>query len=373
MKRNSVARWAVHGLLAAGMFATPEFLRAQAGPPAGPGSYAPPAGPRPAGPVPPAGAPGAPLPAGGPMGAGPGGPVQAGPGGAAPGGVPRQVPPPVAPFQLSAMEEQELERLLVVWESRSNQIKLLECSFRLWEYNPEFRNETEQAGKIKYRSPDQGMYQVEFVKAPGAGGQASWQRTKGLHWTCNGKSVFEFRYDQKTLVEHELPPEMQGAGIQNSPLPFLFVAKADQLKRRYFMRMLPPPQEQQGKQIWLEIYPKYQQDAANFRRAELILTSQTLLPFGMKLEFPNGKNHSTHVFTDYKINQGQGFQLGNLLPQGLMGNDRDFTPELPDEGGWRKETEAAVTPASVPAPPPGGNTGGSGGIFGKIFGQKPKS
>ena len=44
-------------------------------------------------------------------------------------------------------------------------------------------------------------------------------------------------------------------------------------------------------------------DAANFRRAELILSTKDFLPIGLKLHLTNGKSQTTHVFKDYKLNQ----------------------------------------------------------------------
>ena len=74
--------------------------------------------------------------------------------------------------------------------------------------------------------------------------------------------------DKKQLIERKLPPEMQGKAIADGPLPFVFGAKADQLKRRYWMRDITP-EEDIGKRIWLEAVPKLQQDAANFQKATI--------------------------------------------------------------------------------------------------------
>ena len=52
----------------------------------------------------------------------------------------------------------------------------------------------------------------------------------GEHWVCDGKSVFEYRHDQKQLVERPIPPQLQGKAIVDGPLPFLFGAEAAKLK-----------------------------------------------------------------------------------------------------------------------------------------------
>ena len=85
------------------------------------------------------------------------------------------------------------------------------------------------------------------------------------HWLCDGKSVFQYRPAQSKSRSTRLPRELQGKAIANSPLPFLFGAAAKDLRRRYFIRIITPLDVQD--QIWLEAYPRNQQDAANFHHA----------------------------------------------------------------------------------------------------------
>ena len=84
----------------------------------------------------------------------------------------------------------------------------------------------------------------------------------GEHWVCNGTSIYEFRHGDRQLRETKLPPELRGKAISDGPLPFVFGAKADTLKKRYFMRLVTPPGVTD--QIWLESLPRFQADAANF-------------------------------------------------------------------------------------------------------------
>ena len=72
----------------------------------------------------------------------------------------------------------------------------------------------------------------QFVETPGE--PTEW-------WSCDGKSIFEVRdKPQKLVVERPLPPEMYGKAITDGPLPFVFGAKAEVLKIRYYMRIIPP-------------------------------------------------------------------------------------------------------------------------------------
>ena len=58
---------------------------------------------------------------------------------------------------------------------------------------------------------------------------------------CDGKSVFEYRHQDKHLVERPIPKELQGQSIVDGPLPFLFGAEAAKLKARYWLRIAEHP------------------------------------------------------------------------------------------------------------------------------------
>ncbi|HYW80031.1 MAG TPA: TIGR03009 domain-containing protein [Thermoguttaceae bacterium] len=237
---------------------------------------------------------------------------------------------PAAPFRLTPQQEADLDRMLTAWEQNNQKIRTFASDFTRWEYDPVFgdpnKPKSQSDGKLKYASPDKGMFHVES-KPP-------------EHWVCDGKSVFEFNGEKKQLIEHQLPPELQGKAIANGPLPFLFGAEAAKLKQRYFMRIVTPP-EVQGKQIWLEAIPRYQQDAANFRMVELILNSQDMLPYGLQIYEPNGKNRTVYQFRDIVTNDPFGFLKGNPF--------QPFTPL-----GWKKIVEPAAQPRVTLQPGAGG-------------------
>ena len=65
--------------------------------------------------------------------------------------------------------------------------------------------------------------------------------TQSEQWLCDGKSIYQFDYTQKLVTEYVMPPEMQGKGIGDGPLPFVFGVEAQKLKQRYFMRIITPP------------------------------------------------------------------------------------------------------------------------------------
>ena len=239
-------------------------------------------------------------------------------------------PAPAAPFVLTPDEQAQLDQVLAAWEQRGTKVKSFESKFTRWQYDQVFGKETTDQGEVKYASPDKGAFQV-------LGEQPE-------HWICDGKSIFEYKFVTKQLIEHKLPPELQGQGITDSPLPFLFGSTAAQLKQRYFLRLVTPPNVQG--QVWLEARPRYQADAQNFQRAEVILASATMLPAAIQTHEINGKTRTVYKFERPQVNPSD--PLRGLDPLRIF--DRDpFKPSLPR--GWTKVVEEA--PASQAARPAG--------------------
>ena len=212
----------------------------------------------------------------------------------------RPEPPPV-PFVLSSQEQMELDRVLEAWQQRSNEVKSFECTFTCWEYDATFADRTHpdkasfiDHGILKYAAPDKGLFKVEGDKEKDPKGQRDEQ------WICDGKSVFKFETPKKELHEFPLPPALQGKGITDGPLPFLFGAEADKLRKRYYLRVITP-RDTQG-EIWLEGYPRFQQDAANFHHAQLILLAKGMVPSAMQIYETGGNNRKVYKFDDVVIN-----------------------------------------------------------------------
>jgi len=210
-----------------------------------------------------------------------------------------QQPAPLTPEQQAA-----LERLLAAWEARNAAVTTWSCTFHKWEYNAwspadgggERLAFSESSGEIKYAAPDKGLFRVKDSTQWNPETRRYEKRTgdTGEHWVCNGTSIYEFRHSERQLRETRLPPEMQGKAISDGPLPFVFGAKADTLKKRYFMRLITPPGVTD--QIWLESLPRYQADAANFSKVELILQARDLMPFAIQVFKPGGQDRDVYQF-----------------------------------------------------------------------------
>ncbi|NLX94801.1 MAG: TIGR03009 domain-containing protein [Rhodopirellula sp.] len=221
---------------------------------------------------------------------------------------PQQVP---ARFQLTPHENAELNRALKVWEQASNQVKTFESDFHRFTYDAAFGDPTKpivDQGHLMYSAPDKGMFRVEGPRPE--------------HWICDGKAIFEYNFQSKQLVEHRLPPELHGKAISDGPLPFLFGANAEKLKQRYFMRITTPP-DKNGKEVWLEAYPRFQQDAANFQSADVILSVGGMQPTAVQIWEPGGKQRKVYEFKGIQVNQKNlfGFLKGDPFVARLPGLD----------------------------------------------------
>jgi len=230
--------------------------------------------------------------------------------------------PSAPPFVLTPAEQARLDQVLKAWEEHSAKVKTFESKFTRLEYDGVFSDDPSRPrfvdeGDVKYAAPDKGMFQVVG------------QRPE--HWICDGKSMFEYDFQKRQLVEYKLPPEMQGKAITDGPLPFMFGGTAEKLKRRYFLRIVTP--ENVRGQVWLEARPRFQEDADNFQRAEVILDADSMNPVAIQTHQPNG-NRTVYKFDEPKINVKD--PLRHLDPLNLFEKD-PFRPHLPH--GWTKIVE----------------------------------
>lgn len=258
---------------------------------------------------------------------------------------------PRAEFTLSPQEEAALDQLLLDWERAGKAIKQFEVTFTRLEYKqnviangrigPEKQaNEPVQTtGEIKYREPDKGLY----VARDDQGAEVD-------HWVTDGKTIFLFNPEKKRLEAHQLPRELQGKGIADGPLPFLFGTEAAKLKARYWLRVDPPGSNPKPGQLMLEAVPKFQQDAQNYRRAQVILDAQSLTMLGLQIYHPDGKSRTVHVFGTPVINPKFQFL------------QKDFSKPKTPEGWMFFPVPAPVEQPAAPRAAARPNAGSSRGV-----------
>jgi len=264
-------------------------------------------------------------------------------------------PQPPAGFQLNPLEQAELDQLLNAWEVESNKITSFQCAFRRWEYDmafsPLINNElaplNKNLGELSYNKPDKGSFEIKEINtfqqeqgppaaqpqpgqppAPVKGDWVHQPNAIGEHWVSDGKSIYEYRAQDKQLVERPIPQELQGKAIVDGPLPFLFGAEATKLKERYWMKVIHPAQAQNNSnQIWLVALPKYQAQAADFKEVVVIFNRARLLPEAMQITLPNGNRHAYM------------FDIEHAKANGVAGWLNSFftAPRVPR--GWQRVVE----------------------------------
>jgi TIGR03009 family protein len=265
---------------------------------------------------------------------------------------PIQVP---AGFQLNALQQARLDQVLEAWQAESGRVVTFKCSFERWEYNVAFGPGQQiplnkDKGEVSYNRPDKGSFQITEInifqaqpippgQQPSAQPQGTWVKQAnaiGEHWVCDGRSVFEYRHDQKQLVERPIPPDMQGQAIADGPLPFLFGAEAAKLKQRYWIRI----EQENASEFWLVARPRHQAQAADFTEVEVMLDRERLLPKAMQVHLPSGSRH-LYMFdiANASVNNPLA-RLGALF-------ERPRTPI-----GWKRVVEnAPVEQAAQPSAP----------------------
>lgn len=241
-----------------------------------------------------------------------------------------------APFVLTPEEERALHQVLLRWEEATSRVKTLECRFTRFQYDPVFGPPNTPVavdqGEIKYLAPNKGLFRVFQPK--------DVTEPRAEQWICDGQAIYEFDYNQKQLIEYPLPPEAKERPMSAGPLPFVFGAKAGELRNRYYLRLVTPSHAQG--QVWLEAWPKWQSDAANFQRATMIILWQDMTPFALELVEPNGKNRTVFRFQDVKIN------AKNILdPLGLF-EESWVKPRTPP--GWTRVVKELPAAESAQRP-----------------------
>jgi len=216
---------------------------------------------------------------------------------------------PYAANPITPQEQAIIDQVLAYWEKSTADISRFSSKFKRWQYNSSDNfvvelakqlnvdvrsiNTTVAIGEVKYMAPDQGMFKIDrllsltgqVIAAPAGRVPDRMQELKefenrfGEWWLCDGKHVYEYDRTRKKCTKHELPPEMKGSAILDSPMPFVFGVRAEKMKQRYWIRLLQVPSNDY---FVVEVYPKLQADAVNYDHVHVYLDRKQFLP--IKLE-----------------------------------------------------------------------------------------
>jgi TIGR03009 family protein len=255
---------------------------------------------------------------------------------------PNTVVLPQAPFPpMDAALQKYLDDVLGYWEKSTADIQRYSCSFKRWQFDPaqtkaDFHY-TYGEGIIRYAAPDKGLFKVETLMtyttkdAAGAPQFKAFPNVYGEWWICDGKKVHNFDRTEKLVRQISLPPEMQGKAIYSSPLPFFFGVEAAKIKERYWIHPLPPPTGADGNQrndlIHLEAFPKYQADAANYQKVQILIDQREFLPAAIII-FDRAWSENFPAREHFEFTERQkNFKFGDKLKETLF--SQEFIPMEP--------------------------------------------
>jgi TIGR03009 family protein len=253
----------------------------------------------------------------------------------------------IIPFFLNPEEQRELDEFLVRWERYSATIQRYDVNFNLLMFDmttiPGAQSNQPHRrafGYFKYNSnPRRFLYAVE---GEWHGDRQIRRDDRNPHIFAekviiDERSVHQYDYNSQKVRQINIPPEMIG-GIADSPLPLIFGAKADDLKRRFSMRIVPVPGRDDI--IWLHARPLLIEDQQEFKELEILIDRRTLTAQGLRQWDINGKAYRVFELRQPQINGPVRSLLEDIR--------KWFTADVPR--GWTREIVEWDVPSPHPAP-----------------------
>ena len=274
-------------------------------------------------------------------------------------------------FPLPPDQEKYVSDLLDYWQQSSQQVKRSTCDFTRRDYSPDFCDYRDprnnhlvphimSLGKIHFAAPDNGRYETDevwdFKAPPEKVGEEPIYEQRDINenrekWICDGKAIYQFDYANKRLNETKIPPEMQGKGLANTPLPFfLFGADKKMILERYWIRPATPPGVEDA--YWLEAHPKRVADARVYKKLEIIISRDDFLPSSLVMYLSN--------YDPVKNPVSRSFEFTNRKVNSHLDAILDFFSNFrrpPTPIGWKRVDIKPDVAANQPAVPDSSQSG----------------
>jgi hypothetical protein len=253
--------------------------------------------------------------------------------------------------EMSPALVKELDRILEFWSASSEDITRLQGKHFRIVYDTAFEVEKQSEGEFAYEKADKGRLDItpvdvtpelvaardqEVAKAKAEGRKPSVRVGKNgkqftlvmeqqERWSCDGQRVYSMDIEKKEAIVAQLPADMQGKNIMDSPLPFLFGMPPEKAKHRFTIFFTNGQFDPKSGRAKLTIYPRLPQDATNWRQADVILDLKEFLPTAVQLLDPAGTKITVYRFKDFKKNEKD--WVGNWINADAKTR---FTPDLRD-------------------------------------------
>ncbi len=218
---------------------------------------------------------------------------------------------PPANYNPTEAELAKLDEFLAKWEEHGKNIKRVMCDVHVREFDSLLQQDAKRPvshtfGEFRFIMPNKLSYHIkgEFdytdpnTQGVWKDGQNEWQVV------LDGKSFTQYDFKEKKAHVFPIPEEERDIDLtmDNGQFPLFFVAKAQTLKSRFYLRIVTPASKQQD-QVWIEAFPRYTRDAQQFKSIIVGLELKTLQPSFMRKYGANGKSRTELAFSKVELNK----------------------------------------------------------------------
>lgn len=243
--------------------------------------------------------------------------------------------------QLTPAQQAEVDAVLKRWEEASRKQKRITIEFNRFEFKPAFAPQNNpkapvriNQGKADFEASGKWMWKVD----------QDWNGSKYVesstpeHMVCDGQAIFEYDNANKCVTKYVMSDEMKKENMIRAMLPFLFSTDMSKLKNRYFISLLP---QSDPNRVCIQAEPRYQNEAANFSCARMMLDLRKMEPTGMQVILPNKTDYFSYEFKKVEINPRN--------PTELFSDP--FKAKIPD--GWTVQVDQLSNTEMTNRPPAG--------------------
>ena len=240
-----------------------------------------------------------------------------------------------------------LDQLLEDWARESAKVTKLKGEHHRFVYDKVFKVEKRSKGVFYYESPSKGRIDITPVDVQGqtarrkdAEGQTfQLKADRAERWICDGQRIWQVDEDKKQMDVFPIPKQNQGRNIMDGPMPFLFGMPREKAKARYDLTLVAENQQY----ATIEALPKWQIDAQNWQKAQIILDKKIFLPKAVQLVDPAGNLETVYTFDDMTVNTFNAGLLQKLFPEKnpFVPDQKDYMVKAHDPNAGQQVAESS--------------------------------
>ena len=188
---------------------------------------------------------------------------------------------PQAPATQPAADDKVLDGHLAKWEAATKKVETLGAQLTRIDKDPVYDHVQKLTGLAYYMKAGNGPTAQNLALLQMT---ADGQKEPKEKYICTGTYIYQFWPDQKEIRYYQLPkPEPGKTAEENNLLSLLFGMKADDIKRRYELKL----DKEDANYIYVYIAPRSAADKADFQRARLVLSKSNYMPRQLWFEHAN--------------------------------------------------------------------------------------